>query len=258
MDEFKEERESLKHGTFKEKLNYFLDYYKWHAVAAAAAIALVVSLLNQILTRKDTVFYAVMINSAALEPAEDYKNNFAEFAGLDPEKTDIVFDTTLRISSDSSGYYSQSTRASAEKLMVYIASSQIDIFVTDENTIGQYANNEILMDLRHLLTQEQISQYEPYFYYVDQSVIEEANAAEDSRDYDYIPVYPDPSDPSAMKEPVPVGLYVDGSSLEQYYYYAQGPVVAGVAVNTKRPENASLFIDFLMQQVLQQSLKAAP
>lgn len=247
MDEFKEEREALKHGTLKEKFTYFLDYYKWHVVAAAAIIFMVVSLASQILSRKDTVFFAAMINGMELQSADEYQKGFAEYAGLDIEANDIVFDTTMHIAVDGASYYDQNAVASGQKLMVYLASSEIDVMVTDEATIEQYANNEILMDLRNLLTQEQISQYEPYFYYVDQAVVDEKNAAEDARDYSYVPVYPDPADPSAMAEPVPVGIYLDNSSLNEYYHYTGGRTVVGVAVNTSRPESASKFIDFALQ-----------
>ena len=62
MDEFREEREALKHGTLKEKLSYFVYYYKWHVIVSVCAIAAVAVLASQILTRKDTAFYAAMVN----------------------------------------------------------------------------------------------------------------------------------------------------------------------------------------------------
>ena len=49
MDEFKEERESLKNGTPKQKLTYFWDYYKWHVIVAIVAIIVVVTFIQQIL-----------------------------------------------------------------------------------------------------------------------------------------------------------------------------------------------------------------
>ena len=35
MDEFREERETIKNGTFKQKWQYFCDYYKWHVIIGA-------------------------------------------------------------------------------------------------------------------------------------------------------------------------------------------------------------------------------
>lgn len=251
MDEFREEREALKHGTPKEKFSYFLDYYKWHVIVGVAVIAMIISLVSQILSRKDTIFYVVMINGVEGTAIEEYKKDFAEYAGLDLEGNDILFDTTVRIGSNDPndpGYYNPDALASSEKLMVYIASSEVDVFVTDTGTLQQYAYNEFLLDLRELLTQEQIAAYEPCFYYVDQAVITEKNAAEDAMNYDYTPVYPDPLSPSSMKEPVPVGICIpDSSSLKENFHYAKDNLVLGVVVNSKRKETASLFIDYVMK-----------
>ncbi len=248
MDEFKEEREALKHGTPKEKFTYFMDYYKWHVIIAVAAVAVVVSLVTQILTRKDIVFYAVMINGTELETAEEYKQAFAEYASVDLEEDDIMFDTSVRISTGGTSVYSPDARASAEKLMVYIASSEVDVFVTEPAVVEQYAYNEFFMDLRTLLTPEQISRYEPWFYYVDQTVVEEHQAALDTFDTDRIINYPDPLDPASMKEPVPIGIRIeDPSSLKEHYYYAGDDIVITVIANSQRPETASSFIDFLLQ-----------
>lgn len=251
MDEFKEERAALKHGTPKEKWNYFLDYYKWHVIVGIAVIAMAVSLISQILSRKDTIFYAVMINGIEGTAVQEYKEAFAEYAGLDLDGNDILFDTTIRAGSgdpNDVGHYNPDALASGEKLMIYIASSEVDVFVTDRDTLQQYVYNEFLLDLRELLTPEQIAAYEPYFYYADQAVIAEKNAAEDAMNYDYVPVYPDPLAPDTMKEPVPVGICIpDSSSLRENFLYAREDLVLGVVVNSKRKETASLFIDYIMQ-----------
>lgn len=250
MDEFKEEREALKHGTPKEKFSYFMDYYKWHVVIAVAAIAFIISLVTQMLNQKDTAFYAAMINGTELETAESYRQSFAEYASIDLEKNEILLDTSVRISSDDAGGYSYDpdSMASKEKLMVYIASGEVDAFVTAPDILEQYAYNSFFLDLRTLLTQEQITEYEPYFYYVDQTVIDELKAAQDSLNLDYVPVFPNPADPSSMEEPIPIGIYLkDSSSLRENYYYAGKELVVGVVANSKHSDIASSFIDFLQQ-----------
>ena len=40
MDEFKEERASIKNAPFKKKLRYFWDYYKWHVIITVAAVVI--------------------------------------------------------------------------------------------------------------------------------------------------------------------------------------------------------------------------
>ena len=248
MDEFKKEREALKHGTLKEKFSYFMDYYKWHAIIAVAAIAFIISLAVQILNQKDTALYAAMINGLELESSEEYKQSFAEYASLDLEKNEILFDTTVRISSDDAYSYDRESMASKEKLMVYIASGEVDVFVTAPDVLELYAYNSFFLDLRTLLSPEQIAAYEPYFYYIDQTIADELKAAQDALDLDYAPVFPDPTDPASITSPIPIVINLkDSYSFRESYYYASEELVVGVVANSKRPETALSFIDFLLQ-----------
>ena len=57
MDEFKEERASIKNGTFKQKFSYFWCYYKWHVICSVLAVVIVVSYIHAVVTRKDIAFY---------------------------------------------------------------------------------------------------------------------------------------------------------------------------------------------------------
>lgn len=245
MDEFREEREALKHGTPQQKFSYFMDYYKWHVIIGVAAVIFVVTTIYQIATQKDTAFYAALVNGLDLENAESYGQSFAEFAGIDTESYSVQFDTTLRIQLNS---YDESSVASSQKMAALIASKDIDVLVSDIDIINQYAYNDTFLDLRDFLTEEQFAAYEPYFYYMDLAVYTEKEAAFSSGNFEYVTEYPDPRKPETMEEPVPVGIYLDtAAGLKENYYYS-GDVVIGVVGNTTRPETASKFIDFAMEQ----------
>ena len=245
MDEFREEREALKHGTWKEKLSYFFDYYKWHVVVTIAAIIFIVSITYQIVTRKDTAFYAAMVNAIEQNSAEEYTRRFAEYAGIDLEEYDVLLDTSMRIDLTT---LDQITISSSEKLMALIASKTIDVFITDAAIMEQHANSDTFLDLREFLSEEQFAKYEPYFYYIDQAVVDEKNARYQSHDSNYVPEYPDPRNPEAMQEPIPVGIYLnDSCALRNYYYYAEGDVIVGIVGNTERAEATSMFLDFILE-----------
>lgn len=245
MDEFREEREALKHGTPKEKFAYFCDYYKWHVIVAAALIAFAASLIYQIATRKDTAFFAAVINGIERGTEGEYAQGFAEYAGIDQENFQVIFDASMRINL---GTLDQNTMASSEKLVAYIAGKDVDVFVTDTVIMQQYANSDTFHDLREFLTAEQYAAYEPYFYYIDQAVVDEKNTAQRNLDNSYVVVYPDPRDPGAMREPVPVGIYLDSASpLREHYYFADEDVIVGVVGNTERGDTASRFLDYLLQ-----------
>lgn len=245
MDEFREEREALKHGTWKQKISYFFEYYKWHVVAAAAAIFFVVSIGYEILTHKDTAFYAAMINAIEMSDVEEYTQNFAAYAGIDPEKYDVVLDTTMHIDLDN---MDQVTIASTEKLMANITAKNVDVFITDAVIMEQHANGETFLDLREFLTEEQYDRYKSRFYYVDQAIVDARQAHYKNFDTTFEVSYPDPRNPDAMQEPVPVGIYLnDTSNIKEYYYYAGEDIIAGVVCNTTRKDAASRFLDYILE-----------
>lgn len=258
MDEFKEEREAMKHGTPKQKISYFICYYKWHVIIAVAAIAFIVSFTVQLVTRKDTAVYVCMLNTleksqvsldSDVSSANAFGAMFAEYAGIDTDKYNIQLDTSMRISYDMTD---QDSMYSAQKYMAYLAAADMDVIVTDETSLEQYSYQEDFWDLREILTPEQLEKYEPYFYYIDMTVVAERNEILDSADNlftDYVLIAPDPRDPEAMEEPVPVGIYLDGcEKVRDYFYFQTDDVVACVFVNTQRLDTALQYLDFLMEE----------
>lgn len=243
MDEFREEREAIKHGTLKQKLSYFFDYYKWHVVITAAVIGIVISLVVNIINRKETALYVCMLNTLSLD-AEGYAAGFAEFADIDLGKYDLIFDTNLSIQE---GELDQTSVATAQKLLVYIAAGQVDLMITDNETLRMYTANGYFYDLREFLTPEQLERYEPYFYYVDMKVVEERREAMDRADDSYVPSYPDPRKPEEMERPIPVGLYLDDSkNFRNTFFFMTDDVVLAVLENTAQPETVRQFIDYVM------------
>ena len=162
MDEFKEEREALKHGTPKQKLAYFCDYYKWYVIGGAAAVAFIVSMIYQMVTRKETAFYALMLNGTEYNFMEDTSGNtaaFAEYAGIDEDKYQILYDTSVQIGTEAGDDYD-----SSQKLMVYIAAGELDVMVSDADSLTKYAYRENFKDLRDFLSEEQLEKYQDSFY----------------------------------------------------------------------------------------------
>lgn len=248
MDEFKEERAALKHGTVKQKWQYFLDYYKWYVIAAVALLGFAGSWIYQVVTAKDTAFNATLINAFEMTSGEEYSQRFAEYAGIDTGEYDVIFDSSMHIDLSSMG---QDTYTATQRLMVYVAAGEIDVVLSDAALIEQYAYSETFEDLRTLLTEEQIERYEPYFFYLDQAVMDAIDEAQAEPNYDYtsIPAHPDPRKPEDMERPVPVGIYLEGAqSLGETYYFGEEDVVLAVAATSKNREAAAKFIDFVTQE----------
>ena len=254
MDEFKKEREELRNGTFKDKLNYFWYYYKWYVIGILCALIVIVTLVYQIATEKEDAFKAVMLNANLLTEDGSYAEDFAEYADIDLNENIVFFDASLYITDD---IMDADAYASIQKLTAYTMSEDVDIMVTDAHSFRKYAHNELFYDLRTILSEEQLEKYEPYFYYVDQKTIEELNAYyenSDGSDETTEITYPDPTKPEEMETPIPVGIYLHNSEkLQENFYFTQVEengehVVVGIYIFTEHPETALQFLDFVFEE----------
>lgn len=256
MDEFREEREALKHGTLKQKISYFFCYYKWHVIITIALIAFAVSMAHQILTQKENAFFAAFINTVELETAGNFVQGFTEYAGIDMNEFDVMFDTALRINPDPASY-DESTITSTQKVMVYLAAQEIDILAAGDTVMNSYAYNDSFYDLREILTAEQLAEYEPYFYYMDRTVAEERSEMDfTSADYSSLPAYPDPRNPEAMSDPIPVGIYLDSAdTLKEHYYFLDENALIAVAANTRHPETVSRYLEYIFSEAVPSAVR---
>lgn len=245
MDEFKKERDELKQKGLKEKLSYYIYYYKWHTLAVIAIIAMVISIISNIVNHKDCAFYAGLINSADTVQSKEYVQSFAEFAGIDTNEYDVFFDTTMAINGDGRDDISISTY---QRLTIYTAAGDMDILIAAPEIVERYAYNEVFYDLRDLLSSKEAALCEPYFYYIDQSVVNAVAEAQDSGQ-EYEAVYPDPRHPEEMKDPIPVGLFLDDcKQLKENFFFASEELVLGVYINSKNVDTVVKFIEFIMQE----------
>lgn len=246
MDEFKEEREALKNGTPKEKIQYFWYYYKWHTIVGLIVIAMIVSIIKTVVFQKETAFYAAFLNAATRYTGRDIGAEFVEYAGIDGKTYDVMIDSSMFIDKDK---MDTSSVSAAQRISVYLAAGDLDVLVTDTDSAQHYAYLDTLTDMKSFLTQEQYKQYEPYFYYVDMKVVKEIAAANDNMDLTYEAVYPeDPFDPTTMEEPVAVGICVDQCPiLRDNYYFREDSLIFSVFCTSRNQELNQQFLEYLMQ-----------
>ncbi len=240
MDEFKEEREEVKNRSFKERMKYFWDYYKWHVIGTVIGIIVVISLIHTFLSQKETVYYSVFINVAETWDSEDYRKEFETLAGINKKKEAVIFDADMRMDLT---LMDQSTFNTTQKIMVYLSAKELDSMLADRGAINQYAYNDVLLDLREFLTAEELELYAPYLYYMDRSLLE----VTDEDPTGQIPYPEDPNDASAMKEPVPVGLLLPECPKFRTAYSCGSEQYFCIFVNSQHPESNRLFFDYLME-----------
>ncbi len=262
-EEIREQQKKLKGQGFKAHLEYFWEYYKIHTLVAVCAIILLSVLIHDIRSNKPYGFYAVLLNSASSSSEYILEEGFAPFSGIDTNEYSCFIDTS---SSYDLNVITETTIATSQKIMANIAGGDLDILGADSDIFTYYANQEVFCDLRTVLSQEQLSKYEDLFVYVDQGYLDYLNSEEyqtyvstgefDSSnkyaviadDYNKNFTFP-PSDPSVMENPIPVGIRLDGSKvLANSGAYQNSVPVAGVIINTSRPELAVSFFDYLLSE----------
>lgn len=237
MDEFREEREAMKQKSLKERLKYFVDYYKWHVIGGVALIAFVISLIYSVATRKEWAFYGAFINSYQTAGYDAFRDDFAQRADIDLDKYDVMFDSNMYITDNA---FDQGNVDASERLGVYIAAGDVDVMASGPLVINRYAYNGVFQDLRQVLPQELQERLEPYYYYIDTAVVAEIDAARDNPTLEeYVPSYPsDPRDPASMEDPVPVGLYIqDCPRIQDAFVFQEDDVILGVLGNVTDTES---------------------
>lgn len=248
MDEFREEREALKHGTPRQKFTYFMDYYKWHVIIAVIVIIMGIYTVREIMDKRDTALYACLLNTIELEGAQEYNAGFAEAIGLDTDAYQLTFDANIWIDINS---MDESTMVNSQKLMAHLAAGELDIMITDQDSISNYTYQDNFLTMEELLPPEQYGKYEPYFYYIDMVTLEQWDAYISDPNNLMLDIsydFPDPRKPEEMEKPVAVGIFLDEcDELRKSYHFRSGDVVFCVFGNTSRRETVLQYLEYLMR-----------
>lgn len=247
MDEFREEREALKNGTFKQKLQYFWDYYKWHVIGGGFGIILLVIFVKDMLDNKDFAFYGFFINTNSNEAVSTaFLDTFADLAGLDTENYAVMIDSSQSIVKNS---HDEITMAAHQKLTISIMAEEVDFVAMDENTFGQYASTSTYFDLREVFSAEQLEKFEPYFYYIDMADVRKIEESRKQASYDvYQGAEYDHTSPEGLEDPVPIALYIhDSEKLKVAYDFYGLPAVLGIPLNTTHLDTTLQFIEYILE-----------
>ncbi len=234
MDEFREERDSIKKSPFSRKFRYFVDYYLPKILFAAVIIGIIIAFTHSILTQKEEVMMAALVNIRAVPETEaEVLEPFQEKYVTDPEKEMITVDTTIAIQvTISSNGTEQSMESlqdiikydieSEERLMALVMTNSMDLFISGDDVFDRYNQQEWFCDLREVLPED-----------LYQTCEEEG-----------VLVY---------RNGVPVGVSLkDNERFNRYYVYigsGNEDIVAGIVYTGAHKEMGVNFLRFIMQGV---------
>ncbi len=248
-DEIREQQQKLKGRSFKEKLGYFWDYYKIHTFVVLLLLIVVGSFVWDIATTKEEAFSATLLNAYGGEGQESFQADFAEYAGIDTDVYSCYIDATSTLSHQMT---SEVDLAVFQRTIAMAQTGGLDVVAGDPMPFTHIAGTGMFLDLKDVLTEEEYTQYEPYFYYIDGTILE--NDEEETYKTDTTAVYNDEeidhTDPSSMEKPIPVGIFLpDSAKLQQYGCYAlsgETPILGFIFSSTKL-DTARQFLHFLTE-----------
>lgn len=148
----KRDRATLKTLSFRGKVRFFFDYYRWTLFLLVIFILLCIYLGDLFQQSRQTIdLQGFFINDRQnLFPAEELMEDFSHYQNT-PSGHRIAFEDSLLIDLDSGSEYHA---ASQSKLMAYIAARQLDFLVAPKDLAQYYAQSFSLMDLKDLLPQD--------------------------------------------------------------------------------------------------------
>lgn len=261
IDEIRQQQMKTKEMSAKGKLEYFWDYYKVHTIVAILVIFFAAMFIRDVATAKDYNFYSILFNARQLS-GDGLESAFSEYAGLDTENYECYIDASTGLSLTSFTEYDMAT---VQKLMATIQIGDLDTVVFNSELFNNYAGNEMFLDLRTILSEEELNAWKDYLYYIDyvevaaeredvdvEEALAEKDAADDeTRQQEILEETNRHRSPEGMAEPVPVGIFMEESPFAEKSGAYSGLVpVFGFVSTSKRTETGKQFLEFLWDDTI--------
>lgn len=160
MERIKEEWNAFKALSFKKKLEHIWLYYKWGILVAAAVVCMLISIAGTVAKNsRETLISGIFINNSTSQQGyahltDDYHSYRG---GSKDQKVELI--SGRHIDFDAEGP-SQEDAAAFMIVASMIAAESLDYIITDEASLDDFVEQEVVLDLRELLSQEALSRWE--------------------------------------------------------------------------------------------------
>jgi hypothetical protein len=243
FEHIKKQHANIKDRPKEERWQYFLDYYKWHALAVLLAIVLLIQGVVSIVNRKEVVFSGILLNCVISIDDEAFLQGFYDHTDINGKKQQAAFYTDIVLTDKNN----KNDINAFQRIMAGIATKDTDFIVgqSDNFRLCAYNSSKIFMDLRTFLDEDALNKLSDRLYYIDGAVVEKL-AVPVGELQDANITYPDPTKPETMEDPIPVGINIsDRTDFQEAYYFPNTTLYLGVIANTPRPELTKQFIAYL-------------
>lgn len=231
----------------KERLSYLWDYYKWHLIVLVAVISVSAQIIAGICTRKDTVFFGFLLNCKINTQNETYLQGFYDYAGINADKQEAAFYTDVILTDRNM----QSDISAFQRILAGVATKETDFIIgpAESFQVCAYNSSNFFVDLRDFFDTQTLEKFSNRLYYIDKAVLEQLKAPIGTAVDPALLIYPDPTKPELMEQPIPVGI--DISDLEDFkeaYYFPDTVLYFGIIANTPRSQLVNQFVEYLFKQ----------
>ena len=223
MDEFREEREAMKHAPLKERLAYFWEYNKLETMIAIFAIVSIISITVTVLGKKDVLLEGMILNRFWMEmegvDCESITQDYMEYREMDPDQYDLMLNGSLNYFPGNEDTIIEENVNVLQLVAASCTAQALDFIVAEPATLHEFDKGQYFQDLRLVLTEEQIEAYDEYLIY------------------------------SEINTDVPIMLDITGcEKIEEVYAYKHDALAFGVIANAPHTEELISFADYLMEQ----------
>lgn len=253
-----EQIKTMKDRSFKDKFEYFWEYYKFHALGIIVGVAVIIAIIRSIVSYREYAISIIMVNPDNIvteELAPEWESDLAEILQINTRKEQIYIDTSISVGNNTP---QQLEYSALQKLVAFFTSRTADVFISNTPLFEEYSQNGNLSDLRNYYTDEELEALSDIIYYTDAATfvdyqdVTNLDAKEDQEKYTV-----DHRDPDSMQDPIPTGFYItDSSRLGQAGVYAyinglnyQGHPqegVIGIPVVVTDVEKAKIAVEYFL------------
>ena len=144
------EKEKIRQLSFKEKIGYFSDYYKWPFIVALIVIVSVILLIKAYVQNNfNTTLNITLVNGSIISTA-DWQAELERLYGIDGEKNRIVFNKGNFTESEDA----EVNMSTYNKLFSNFYSKEVDVYIGTKTDVTYFAGQKYFEDLSTFLDKE--------------------------------------------------------------------------------------------------------
>ena len=207
---------------FKKGFRYFLDYYKWYAIAPTLIIIIIVSFILSYKenTRPISLSIALVNTNNVSAAMAAFQYDYPKVRGIDTNALPVKVETNLIHPSviNEQTVIDESMVANVQRLQALMISEMVDVFIGTDWVVRDYEKSDVFYDMHDVLSAEDFEKYKDDICYM----------------------------PDSNGNLAPVAIYLaDCPYLEEFHEQAV-PVIA-IPLNATRPEQAKDFVNWIIQ-----------